>query len=50
MTRRICKECREPYERDPAVQEKWNRTRPETEGLCLKCIGRLATDKAMEEP
>jgi hypothetical protein len=50
MTRHICKECKKSYERDPAVQDKWNKTRPETEGLCLECIGRLATDKAMEEP
>lgn len=50
MTEHICRGCQKPYERDPAVQAKWNKTRPETEGLCLECITRRATDRIMEEP
>jgi hypothetical protein len=50
MTRHTCRDCRKPYERDPAVQAKWNKTRPETDGLCLECIGKAGTEKAMEEP
>ena len=35
----ICRQCGKPYEsRDPAVQQRWSRTRPETDGLCLECI------------
>jgi hypothetical protein len=38
MTPTICRNCHQPHEpRDPAVQERWNRTRPETEGLCMEC-------------
>jgi hypothetical protein len=47
--REPCRLCGTPYERDPAVQERWSRTRPETDGLCLSCIGRMGNEKAMEE-
>jgi hypothetical protein len=45
MTPTICRQCSKPYEpRDPVVQARWNRTRPETEGLCLECIGRMGEE------
>lgn len=46
MISRTCRECGTSYERDPAVQARWNRTRPETEGLCLECISRAGAEAA----
>ena len=51
MATHECRQCHKPYEpRDPEVQARWSRSRPETEGLCLECIARAGLESAMEAP
>jgi hypothetical protein len=37
-----CSSCGQPYEIPEETRAKWKRIRPETEGLCLKCINALS--------